>query len=355
MAAAGSSAVSILIEVSEADESPSALLAELASFGPELVSDVHLVQWGYRSDNPQWKPGLDALTHAGIPWMLHSTLKLDQLRSKALVRMEPDTHITDGALRMLVEQMRAAPDGWFSRFCDHFALSTTIWIEPDPERKPTLREWGEATLAYGWLLVMLVLDSLRYMLNFGAYHCNTDVTARLVSVTFPNRTVVAPHRWWIWGGFGTGMATPLSGAGATCMLLPLPGREQGFAFVWRLLRTHRTMGVGVWIVGFALYYGFFALPWWMWLLPRNVVPWVLAHGWDPRTWPYYWSLLQVGHLLIVAIISYRRLYVPWGLQSLQVLMYPLYLATAPLAFVYARLARSSALYDKAAAERISKK
>jgi hypothetical protein len=248
--------------------------------------------------------------------------------------------------------MGAAPDGWFSRFCDHFAVSTTIWIEPDPARRPTLREWTEAFFAYGWLLVMIVLDSFRFVLNFGAYHRNIDITARLVSVTYPNRTVLAPHRWWRWGGLGSGMATPING-GEVCMLLPLPGKDQGMAFALRLIRTHRTMGMGIWLIGFAFYYAIFATPWWMLFFDRLSVPLILGHGYDPRAWPLYWSIPQVAHLLVVAIISYRQLYVPWGLQSLQVLLYPFYLASAPFVFIYARLARSQALYGNAAAIRIN--
>lgn len=349
-AAAALTPVSVLIEISDADESPAALLSELASFGPGLVSDVHLVQWGYRSDNPQWTAGLTALNAANIPYYMHSQLKLSELRSKALVRIEPDTHLTDGVLNMLIEQMRSAPDGWLSRFCDHFAVSTTIWIEPTG--KPTLQAWTDAALAYGWLLVMLVLDSFRFVLNAGAYHRNMDVTARLVSVTFPNRTVLAPHRWWRWGGFGTGMATPLSG-GEACMLLPLPGKDQGFGFVLRLLRTHRSMGFGIWLIGYVLYYALFSAPWWSLLFPRTSIPLILGFGFDPRNWPWYWQMLQLAHLIVVAIVSYRQLYVPWGLQSLQILLYPFYLATSPLIFLYARLARSNASYNNAAIGRIN--
>jgi hypothetical protein len=338
----GSAKVSILIELSEADEDPTQALQTVAKVcGPQLVTDVHLVQWAYNSDNPKWRAGLEALRVAQIPWFVHSTLDeaaLRKLQSKALVRLDPAHYVTDGALRMLIEQM-AGRSSWFSG-ADHFAISSYIWIEP-AATGAGLRDWCNAFFAYGWLLVVLVLDTFRFYTHLGAYHRNTDVTARLVSTTFPDRTVLAPHRWWmLWGGFGSGLALPQSGGNA-CLLLPSAAAgDQGMSLLMRLLRGHRHLGAGLWLLPFTLYYCAFAFPWWMLMLPRSYIPfWWMAMPLDPRQWAWWWQMLQLGHLLVVAMTSYNQLHVPWGMQPMQILLYPFYLATAPLVFLYARLAR----------------
>lgn len=315
--------------------------------GPQLVADVHFVQWGYDSSNPKWEAGLQALRQAGIPFYAHSELDddaLQTLQSKAVVRLDPALFITDGALRRLVEQM-ASRSSWSVLSADHFAMSSEIWITPNPRQKPQLGDWATAALAYGWLLVVLVLDTLRFWLNFGAYHRNADLTGRLVSTTFPNRTVLAPHRWWsFWGGLGSGIALPLNGAGV-CLLVPNV-EEQGMSFVTRLVRTHRSMGWGLWLFGFALYYCCFAFPWWSALLPQEYLPfwWMRQLSLNPLAWPWWWQLLQAFHLLIVTGISLNQLHVPWGLQPLHILLYPLFLASAPVFFFVARESRSRALH-----------
>lgn len=340
--------VSVVIELTEDDENPNVALqsiAEIAKSGdPCLIRDVHLVQWGFRADNPLWAPGLSALRAADVPFELHSVLDPRKLKSRALVRFEPNHCVTDGAFKRLLTQMSAAAGDWrvpVMGGCDHFALGSHVWVEPDEDKPQTLFRWGDAALAYGWLLVVMVLDTLRYYLNLGAYHRNCDLTARLVSQTYPDRTLLAPHRWWLYWA-GTGIATTETG-GAGCMLVPDDGK--GMRFLLRIIRTHRGMGIGPWIIGFVLYYCVFSAPWWMLVLPRSYIPmWWMEHSMDPRKWEWYWQVLQAFHLLVVALISNNQMQVPWGLQTFHILLYPFYLATAPLVFVYCRLARSYAVY-----------
>lgn len=319
------------------------------------MSDVHVVQWGYNSDNPKWKLGVEALRKAGIPLFVHSTFDQqaqDTLISRALVRVDPALYVSDGALKMLIEQMETRSSlPLFSN--EHFAVSSELWIVTDESEKRNLRVWSESALAYGWLLVVLVLDTLRYYINLGSYHRNLDLTARLVSVTYPNRTVLAPHRWWWpWGGLGSGIAAPQSGRGG-CFVLPAQG-EQGMNFVLRVVRAHRYMGIGVWLVPFALYYCALAFPWWALVLPQAFVPWWMLMSLDPRAWPWYWQMVHLLHLLVVALVSYNQLTlkVPWVMQSVHILLYPLYLATAPAFFMYARFVRSRALYAAMAEHKV---
>lgn len=311
--------------------------------GAALVADVHLVQWGYggtaaaATADEELPPGLRALRKAGIPWYLHNVLDVEKLHTKALVRIPAATALTAGALTALVDRMRAPPSWLSGSKPDHYALSSGVICPPQRG------SWIDMALAYGWLLVALVCDAARYVWHAGAYHRRgLDVTARLASATFPNRVVLAPHRWWCpWNPLGSGMDRPIE-AGDACLQVP-PPNGQDMSYVMRLLRTHPHMGLGLWLLPFTLYYCAFAAPWWHLLLPRSWVPfWWMDWPLDPRRWPWYWQMLQAAHAMLVALVSYRQLELPWqGMQSLHVLLYPLWLATFPLVLVYARLIRQA--------------
>lgn len=337
--------VSVVIEISESNEDPTiAISSAVACAAQGLVRDVHIVQWGYERENPKWQHGLAELRKAEIPFDIHSTLDTKKLQCSALVRMEPDLHVSDGAMRLLIEQMRTqSVVGSFGvgLAADHFAVTSTLWIEPVGKLTPTT--WINAVFAYGWLLVVYVLDSLRYMMNMGCYHRNVDLTGRFVASTYPNRVVLAPHRWWSpW--ITSGIARPVPG-NAGCVLLP-NAEDQGMTLLLRLLKTHRHMGFGIcWFLFFVLYYAMFSFPWWTLVLHKSSIPfWWMPVTVDVRQWAWYWLTLQAVHLLVVAIVSSRQLHIPWNLQALHVLLYPLFLATAPPLFLYARYANSTANY-----------
>ena len=325
----------MLVELADADEDADALLTDLADMGPTLVADVHLVQWGYgppAADGDKLPPGLCALRKANIPFYLHNTLDLERIHTKALVRIPAATALTAGALTALVDRMRAPPSWISGSKPDHYALSNGVICPPRSA-------WSHMALAYGWLLVLLVCDAARYAWHAGTYHRRgLDVTARLASVTFPNRVVLAPHRWWCpWNPLGSGIDRPIE-VGDACLQVP---HGQDMPYVMRLLRTHPHMGLGLWLLPFTLYYCAFAAPWWHLLLPRAWIPfWWMNWPLDPRLWPWYWQMVQATHALAVALVSYRQLELPFaGMQSLHVLLYPLWLATFPLVLLWARLVR----------------
>ena len=106
-------------------------------------------------------------------------------------------------------------------------------------------------------------------------------------------------------------------------------------FVLRIVRGHRYMGIGIWILPFTLYYCALAFPWWALVVPQSLVPWWMLMSIDPRAWPWYWQMAHLLHLLVVALVSYNQLTlkVPWVMQSAHIVLYPLYLATAPAFFL----------------------
>ncbi len=224
--------VSAVITISEFNESPEQAIQSVLE-NPQFFADLHLVKFGYSSHEVLylgWEKDLEALGGLGLEPMWHAKL--------------------DGAVKTMLEDMLYYTNR------DHFGVSSITFIEHDDGFKVTPRVWIEA-LSYGFLLVILMMDTFRSMLNLLQYHRTVDLRADLTITTYPNRTRVARDRWWIWWLF-TGIS-PSRRGGAACMQVPSQ-KDQGFKFVLRTVKMHSGMGLGLWIFGFLLYWFAFSWP-----------------------------------------------------------------------------------------------
>jgi len=325
---------SAVIKIDEFDTSPQQAIRSILE-NHQYFKDVHLVKHGYSSHEslyPGFQEDLEKLRQAGLPVTWHSELDPPVLVTKAAISLPPDVRVTDGALSTLQQDMLK-----HGANCDHFAVSSVTYIELDEGDERNPRVWLEA-LSYGFLLVILMLDTFRSIVSLFQYHRTVDLRADFLTVTYPNRTRIAPDRWWRWW-IGTGICYARR-AGAACMQLPDP-KDQGLKFVLRTIKTHRAMGIGGWILGFLFYYAFFSWPWW-----NNLIdPHSRLGSWICRDMTaLYWQIPYLLHTAVVGWMAWQYFEFPLKMLPLQVLLYTFYLTLSPIIFFYGRFHSSRAAW-----------
>ncbi len=322
--------VSAIITISAADESPEQAVTSVLE-NQRFFEDLHIVKFGYSSHAHLyngWDQDLEDLKACGLDPVWHSELDVSKLRSRAAIEIEPDLRVCDGAFCTLFKDMETNTN------CDHFGVSSITYIRLEDHKDP--RAWIEA-LTYGFLLVVMMLDSLRSLANLSLYHRSVDLRGRLITTTWPNRVRLAPHRGWVWytgwftWWFQSGISTSKH-AGAACMQLPSQ-KDQGFALVLRTIKTHKHMGFGIWLIGYLLYWLLFAWPIW--------TPFVNPHSrigmWFARDMTaLYWIIPYMLHTVVVGYIAWLYMEFPLRLLPLQVVLYTFYLTASPAIFLYAR-------------------
>jgi hypothetical protein len=337
--------VSACINISQAGESPEeAIVSVLES--SHLFADLHLVKKSYSTkDNlyPTWHEDQARLKELGIDVIWHSEFDPRLLKTRALVHIEPDLSILDGAFNTLTKDMDEYPN------CDHFAVSSVTVIDPSPPLEEEGRKKGLwwisrpfdliQSFSYGFLLVIMMLDSLRSILSLFQYHRKTDLRGQLVVGTWPNRVRMAPERNYMWW-FGTGRCWTRRGGGAC---VQRPGiKDQGIAFVLRTINTHSYMGIGIWLLGYALFYACFALPFWNTFLN----PYSRLGAWLVRDVFHniFWQLWYLAYVFVTGYMAWQ--YMDFPLLSLQVLLAPVYVTLSPLIFFYGRFHTSRASWQR---------
>lgn len=318
--------VSIVTQISEFNESIHKATKSVIAFSKTgLVADWHIVTpFGYDTSVINDKETLVELDKLGLVPVWHSVrLNETKLKAKAIVYLEPDLSVTDGALTQLVDHMVYTG-------ADHGAVSSILIIKSNLTFQ---------ALSYGFLLVILMLDTLRSIVCLFQYNRTTDLRMRLVTSTWNNRIRLAPYRWFFWW-IGTGMTHTIRG-GSSCKQVP-DKRDQGVAFVLRTIKTHNHMNIGLyWILGYLLYYFIFAFPLWNYIIPRTfyLAPYLLR---NPFAW--YWISTHLLHMAVVGYLSW--LYIDCPLITLHVLLYPVYLTLSPVLFLYGRFHHSRAGWKK---------
>lgn len=314
---------SAVISISAARESPKrALRSIIENHG--YFADVHIVKHGYNSQEVLYngyETDIRLLTELKLAPQWHSSLDTSKLATRAIVRIEPDVSVADGALADLFKDMIEHGGSY-----DFFGVSNELILRP-PKNGFSLD-----FLAYGYLLVITVLDALRSLVSLWQYHKTSDLRATLVSVTFPNRVRVPTPNWFRWW-FLTRIY-PSRNGGTACQ--QVPKRGAGWNFVARYIKTHNHMGIGVyWILFLILYVAVFGLPFWnLFVHPNSTIGLYIYRDLTSSIW----IAANLVHLGIVGLLSLPRLNVP--LMGLLLLLYPLYLTTAPFVFLYARVFHS---------------
>lgn len=336
--------VSAIICISAANESPQRAITTVLK-NAQFFEDVHLVKFGYSSHAQlydTWDLDLEDLRNAGLDPVWHSELDASKIKTRAPIYLEPDLYVSDGAFVTMFADMERNPG------CDHFAVTAITYIDiGDKTRDP--RAWFE-TLSYGFLLVVLMLDTFRSILSLGLYHRTIDLRCRLLTATWPNRVRLAPFRDWVWYSgwipwwLSSGISTSKS-VESGCMQLP-SSKDQGWSFVLRTIKTHRYMGFGIWIIGYLFYWFLFAWPFWTPLInpESSVGKWFSR---DMTAW--YWIALYVIHTLTVGYIGVSYMKFPLHLLPLEALFYTFYLTVSPIVFVYGRFHKPRTSWDSVAA------
>lgn len=298
--------VSAVVEVSPWQEDATPALESVRDL-PQ-VYDVHVVCSGGFAH--------PLLAELDKPVEVHGSGKLDasKLGCRAAIHLGADVSMTPAAAEALIEDMTTTE-------YDHYAISTPLIIERDDITLAAL--WG--SLAYGFLLVLMVLDTLRSALTWFRHHRAADVRATLVYHSYPKRAREAHPpsrwRWWIWT-----RVHPLRRLDGTTGQVPAPP-DQGWALLWRTIYTHRQLGPDLWWPpAFGFYYWLFALPWWRLWLGKTLI-----------AGSYLWWTPEALHYLLVAYVAHQHMTTPyWPVLVLQVVLYPVYLSLAPLIYVFMR-------------------
>lgn len=306
---------------------------------PSLFKALHLVQPGYSSTAklyPSWDDHLARLEALGLTPIWHTALNADKLETRAVIHMQPDHQMRDGALEALLQDMHDN-----NKWNSHFAVSSITKLDhPTP-----------GMVFYGFLLVLGVFDSLRSFFNGFRYHRTADLRGQATYITFPATVELAPFRWWTWLLF-TRVSPIQNGGAGSLMQIPLK-KDSGINFVMRALKTHNHLGIGIWIPFFFVYYALFAWPWWssffaVYKIPiiSRVLPFILE-----REPPFYWifesivlgrtniyvntlgQMIQFLHLAAVGLVTYIYFEFPLNSASAFIVLYPFYLAAFPILYV----------------------
>lgn len=279
--------VSLVIEVSKFNENP----LPAWNSGKELFDDIHIVCHGGVYSFPN-------VTY-------HSNGVFDPTKAKhlAIIRVTADTRFTSAAVDQLKQDMQV-----YHESCEHFAVSSTTVLD-----YPTL--FG--SFWYGFLLVILMLDTLRSIASVFQYQRACDMRASFLHQTYPGQVYEAtpPRLRWL---FFTRMFRTRRLDGA-CSQYP-EDADQGFSFVWRTIYTNRNMKLyGIkWIFGFLMYYYLFSI-----IFFSTGAVWVYLH---------------IINYLFVAYLTQQYIITPyWWMLVLQVIIYPIYLTVFPIVFLLLRI------------------
>ena len=120
------------------------------------------------------------------------------------------------------------------------------------------------------------------------------------------------------------------------------GKDTGFGFVLRTIKKHQHMGAGLWILGFIVYYWFFAWPWWSRYVEDSSWKIIAILAKNPSAW--YWNLAYILHTFAVGCVAWSYMDFPLGTLPLQVLLYTVYLTLCPPLLVYGRFHMSRAAW-----------
>jgi len=325
-----------VICISEFGECPAVGVRSVIS-NAAYFKELHLVQHGYSTQRklyPAWFDDLKELTKLGLVPVWHSRFDANKVYAGAVVYIAPDMQVADGAVAMLHEEMMYCAKNDPAK--THFSITSITSVRLSDAEKRDPLQWLHSA-SYGFLLVIMMLDWLRWAFNLGKYHKTFDLRAECLFTTFPQRVQCAPERW-SWWIRNTGQTRTKSGGAA---LLHIPkGADTGIPFLLRSIKLHNHLSYGWWVFGFALYYFLFAWPWWNVLFTK--AGWAILYPLTRDPWAWYWQLIYVLHTLVVAIVAWMCMELPLAMLPVQVIVYTGYLTLSPLVLLYGRFHMSRA-------------
>lgn len=310
---------SAVIQVSADNEPYGDALASVTQHS-KYFKDIHMVKPGYTSQES------DSIKQ--VEW--HNEPSLDALQTRVEVSIRPDIVTREGAWKALLEDITKY------KTCTRFAVSSTLVVSDG------------FSLWNGFLILVNLWDTLRWIVNWGSYHRGSDLRVALVSITGPSRrSVLQVERnpiWFLWylvaDIFSVIFAACLRTK--TCRVRVCQNacnqqpRQSGCRFVLRELRQHPHMGFGnfLWLLTFMSYWFYLFLPLWVYIGLGNLP---LIGAWLPRNPLSLWVILpNIVNLIAAAWCSQGSINLGvW--QSLYVLLLPVHVFLFPFVLFYARV------------------
>lgn len=331
--------VSVLIRIPSSNPSPANAIGSVVN-NTKHVRDLHIEQMGYASEAvlnyPDAAKDQAALAEAGITVTWHSTFEPSKLQTQALICLEPDIKATESAFKQLKKDMIEYPH------CQHFTLSSILYLNT-----PRF-SWSEIPW-YGFLLPLLVIDSIANFVTFWQHSRTVDMRAQLVHSTWPRRSRLASKSWWRWW-LRTGICWTRPG-GVSCVQMPFQAKDRGLTLVLRTIKGHSSMLRLWWIFSFLVYYSLFALPWWTLLLGTHqrtqdgLLSWLFLR---PLLADPFWVAVQLVHMIVVVYVTWGEIELPANTEGVAIVLYPIYLTLAPLFFAFGRWHSSRAILSEVA-------
>lgn len=319
---------SAVISVSNQGEScREGVLTVLAT--AKFWKELHIVYFP-GSDSTVYYSGfekdLEELRSVGLEPIRHCTFNHQKMSTGLRVNIPPDCEASEGALYMIFDAM-------MNRSTNETGVASQLYLEAPPNQpRIASKDFLEALLAYGIIVVLLVFDTLRSVFRLSRYNRTCDLYARRVNRIYPGDMREAPERSYMWWIF-TGTSATQRG-GQACLQRP---EDTGFAFLIRSVKTHRYMSwTGVWWLGFLSYYLLFAWPWWnVFLSPQTRLGVWLIRDLSTST---FWQMLYILHTLFVGVIFWVNVeHWPYKLQMVHIPLYTLFLTASPAVFVFCKL------------------
>lgn len=334
-----------VITVSGNDESMRTGLETVLRCKKFLGRRLHIVKPGFSPLDDLTQNERDALHKEGFELVVHDVLDPSKIEQRmAAIFIGPDLQVTEAGMQKLYDNMKATHHRH-----SHFAVSSNLRFEGhDDWRNP--QNWISAG-AYGFLLVIMMLDIFRSLLNFTKYHRTCDLRSQTLTHTYPNKKYFTPRRWWMWL-----VRTGVSGVndGGADVLQIVPARDGGWPFVFRTINQHSHMSLVSprWGLYYWTYYFLFSWPWWSRFLPPmpgghwyyQIATFLLYRDMTNGFWVWYYMM----HLALVGICAGMYMSAPIHIITLagQILLYPFYLAVSPIVFLIGRLRSGTRSWKK---------
>lgn len=229
---------------------------------------LHIVKHSYNEKEilyPKWEADLALLEKAGLPPIWHSIFEPSKCKAHAIIHVSPEHTFNRDALTQLYTDLHQ--DVWR---CTRFAVSSVTNLTTTP------------SLAYGFVLVWMVIDALFSLLTLFQHHRTTDLRALTLHRRFPaykEEEATRPWAWWIF----TGIDWRRNGHGN----VKLNVRDGSWSFLFRYTANMHTPFI--------------------WLLLYVVLYFVVAFKW----WQYYPFLEAIKHPVVAFGLLTLVLYLVW--------------------------------------------